>query len=100
MTYNILCDCAFSNKQFGSNQRTSNPKNDRVVLAKMNNRTSSELLFKHKSQIEKPPKCEKSDFVRFLAMVGLPMVLIVFRLFGFVIKLPFVQKRYAPGPGG
>lgn len=44
----------------------------------------------HQYRIEKLPKREKSNFERWLAILGPPFALLAFLLLGFVMKLPFL----------
>lgn len=66
--------------------------NDQASQAKANNGNSFDPLDMHNYRIEKLPKRQKSNFERYLAMAGPPLALIAFILFGFVIKLPFLQE--------
>ncbi|HOI86294.1 MAG TPA: DASS family sodium-coupled anion symporter [Lentimicrobium sp.] len=45
----------------------------------------------HNYRIEKLPKREKSGFERWLAIAGPVLAILAFVLFGFVLKLPFLQ---------
>ncbi len=51
-----------------------------------------DLLDMHNYRIEHLPKRVKSDFEKWLARIGIPLALLVFVLFGFVIDLPFLQQ--------
>ncbi len=46
----------------------------------------------HNYRIEKLPKREKSGFERWLAIAGPILAILAFVLFGFVLKLPFLQN--------
>ncbi len=46
----------------------------------------------HNYRIEKLPKREKSNFEKWLAIVGVPLSILSFLLFAFVIELPFLQN--------
>ena len=51
-----------------------------------------DLLDMHNYRIEKLPKRIKTNFEKWLSIVGVPLALISFILFAFVIKLPFLQE--------
>lgn len=46
----------------------------------------------HNYRIERLPKRERSDFEKWLAVVGVPLAILAFILFAFVIDLPFLQN--------
>ncbi|MHC1704872.1 MAG: SLC13 family permease [Tenuifilaceae bacterium] len=43
-------------------------------------------------RIEKLPKRKKGNFEKWLAIVGIPLAIIAFVLFAFILKLPFLQN--------
>ncbi|NLF44236.1 MAG: DASS family sodium-coupled anion symporter [Bacteroidales bacterium] len=46
----------------------------------------------HNYRIEKMPKRDQSKFEKWLAIIGVPLAIIVFILFAFVLKMPFLQN--------
>ncbi len=62
--------------------------NDQPVL----NNNGVDPLDMHNYRIEHLPKREKSGFEKWLAHIGLPLAIMVFILFAFVIELPFLQN--------
>jgi solute carrier family 13 (sodium-dependent dicarboxylate transporter), member 2/3/5 len=46
----------------------------------------------HNYRVERLPKRDQSDFERWLAILGVPLALIAFVLFAFVIEVPFLQN--------
>ena len=51
-----------------------------------------DLLDMHNYRIEKLPKRKKGSFERWMTYVGPPMAILSFVLFGFVLKLSFLQQ--------
>lgn len=54
--------------------------------------TSFDLLDMHNYRIEKLPKRKKSNFEKWLTYIGPPLAIISFVLFGFILKLSFLQQ--------
>ena len=54
--------------------------------------TSFDLLDMHNYRIEKLPKRKKGNFEKWLTYIGPPLAIISFVLFGFVLKLSFLQQ--------
>ncbi len=59
---------------------------------KFNNNNGVDILDMHNYRIEHLPKREKSSFEKTLANIGIPLAIMVFVLFGFVIDLSFLQN--------
>ena len=57
-----------------------------------NNNNGVDMLDMSNYRIEHLPKREKSGFEKTLANIGIPLAILVFLLFGFVLDLPFLQN--------
>jgi sodium-dependent dicarboxylate transporter 2/3/5 len=57
-----------------------------------NNDNGFDPLDMHNYRIEKLPKRAKSNFEKWLATIGIPLSIISFLLFAFVVDLPFLQN--------
>ncbi len=58
----------------------------------LKNNNGVDILDMHNYRIEHLPKREKSSFEKWLATIGIPLAILVFVLFGFVIDLSFLQN--------
>lgn len=67
-------------------------KEENALPANENNNNSFDPLDMHNYRIERLPKRERSDFEKWLATIGVPLSIIAFILFAFVIELPFLQN--------
>jgi solute carrier family 13 (sodium-dependent dicarboxylate transporter), member 2/3/5 len=67
-------------------------KEENAAPAVENNSNSFDPLDMHNYRIERLPKRERSDFEKWLAIIGVPLSIIAFILFAFVIELPFLEN--------
>jgi anion transporter len=67
-------------------------KEENAVPAVEQNNNSFDPLDMHNYRIERLPKRERSDFEKWLAIIGVPLSISAFILFAFVIDLPFLQN--------
>jgi solute carrier family 13 (sodium-dependent dicarboxylate transporter), member 2/3/5 len=62
------------------------------VVASESNGNNFDPLDMHNYRIERLPKREKSEFEKWLGIVGVPLSIIAFILLAFVVELPFLQN--------
>ena len=51
----------------------------------------------HNYRIERLPKRDKTSFEKWLGIIGIPLSIVAFILFAFVLDLPFIQNIDADG---
>ena len=65
---------------------------EQVNSLENNNNNDFDPLDMHNYRIERLPKRDRSEFEKWLALIGAPLAAIIFILFAFVIDLPFLQN--------